>query len=333
MGCCNSRLPEIDANLMRTAEVKRTEENMNYPESKHELPRIEEECKEYSDVRRADETSLIIKDQLTNNLVCCEKNDINEINTLSKIEFDESFKNNYIQITLYPSKTLYETNIYVKKGEVIYFSVSGLWKMLPYLDYVNEKGHVTCSFLENFGSLLGKIGNDVFQIKNESYYRCIETGILYLYPFTLDTDINPSGYLNVKVSGGLYISSKITFDKIILSEFEGKNYKFFKIGESFLDQLVDIQSSCKLTFSVRGKWRLFPNEDFIFNGYNNLNVDCNGFPLGSIIFQLEEEKNIITDELIYLSKGKGTGKIYVNIGNWIVQPEGYIFIIIEIENN
>jgi hypothetical protein len=324
--CCSTKSSyEVEENLMREGLVKRTEENTKYSECKQDLPQEELDYKEEPDCKNPEANSIVKVKDSTNFI---ENEEKVESITLRKLRFEEKH-NNFTQISLYPSKTLFETKIYVIKGEVIYFSVSGLWKMVPYLDFVDEKGHENCTILENFGALCGKIGNDIFKIENDTCYNCIETGILYLFPHTLDSLIQPSGHLIIKVSGGNYISSSSNFDYIILREFEGKNCQYVKICENSLSHEINIQAKSKMTFSVRGKWRLFNNEIFISKGYDDLSIECEGFPFGCIIFEFEGEKNIVTDNFVFKSNTDGKGKIFANVGNWIVQPEGNLYILFE----
>jgi hypothetical protein len=324
--CCTTKSSsEIEENLMREGLAKRTEENTKYSECKQDLPQQELDYKDEPDSKNPDVNSIVKVKDSTNFI---ENEEKLEIKTLRKLRFEEKH-NNFYQITLHPSKTLFDTKIYVIKGEVIYFSVSGLWKMQPYLDFVDEEGHENCTILENFGALCGKIGNEIFKIENDGSYNCIETGILYLFPFTLDTLIQPSGHLLIKVSGGNYISSSSNFDNIILREFEGKNCQYVKIGENSLSHEIDVQFGSKMTFSVRGKWRLFNNENFISKGYDDLSIECEDFPFGCIIFEYEGKKNTITDNFVFNSNTDGKGKIFANVGNWIVQPEGDLLILIE----
>lgn len=326
-GCCSTKSAEFEENLMREALSKRTEENTKYSEARQDLPQEELYYKEESD-SKYQEINSIVEVKGCNKFI--ENEEKVELKSSIKLRFEDKH-NDFTQITLYPSNTLFETNIYVIKGEVINFSVSGLWKMVPYLDFVDEKGHQNCSILENLGALCGQIGKEIFKIENNSSYNSIDTGILYLFPHTLDSLIQPSGNLIINVSGGNHISSNSTLDKLILREFEGKNYQNVKIDEKLLSHDINLQLGSKMTFFVRGKWRLFKNENFRSKGYDDPSIESDGFPLGCVIFEYAGEKNIVTDNFIFNCKSNGVGKIYANLGNWIVQPEGDLYVIIETE--
>ncbi|OJJ21077.1 hypothetical protein BKI52_10930 [marine bacterium AO1-C] len=112
------------------------------------------------------------------------------------------------------TKKMAITNIYFKKGENLFISVSGTWTFKKPMARVNYHGHNALGTINqygNLGALLGQIGEgDPFIIQTGGSLIAKNDGRLKLFANITDQYMNDrsAGVLNVIVRGGKKMSSE-----------------------------------------------------------------------------------------------------------------------------
>jgi len=231
-------------------------------------------------------------------------------------------KKPYVDVTIKATEPETETKIFVKKDEKVNFVVlGGKWKMYPHLDQVDVEGHKNYLNEINFGAMYGKIGGDIFQIKNNTSFKCRTPGILFLFPNLNEiTNAHPSGEINMRIYGGVKYEDLNHLDKLENEDMR----KTFTIVESSdtKGKVIDVTSGQKVVFTVKGKWRFWKDHEFTdFNGYEGSNLE-NNLNVGALIGEIGKTSFVIRDNLEFTFKEAGKLRIYPNVGKTFVEPEG-----------
>jgi hypothetical protein len=141
--------------------------------------------------------------------------------------------------------------------------------------------------------------------------------------------IEPSGSINIRIAGGHLFSDFDSLREIQKKEFQPENEYMEPIylsGFKNDEHRIQVEKGKKLTFYVRGRWRLFSDQDFVESGYDDKSCLNRGYPLGCLIFEQGGKRTIITDGLVHNCESDGTALVSSNVGNWILSREGFISV-------
>ncbi len=181
-------------------------------------------------------------------------------------------------INVYPTGKMQTSGLYVKKGDVIKFEVSGEWTLWDKYKPVGGEGHqFIANEYGNWGALLGKIGNgQSFVIGKSKEITSQDEGVLYLYPnkglYKLE---NQSGSLSVKINGGLPITdfkNQLTTNGIKVS---------FNPKDKIVITDLFVESGDKIDIYAFGEWTMW---DGIYQevGPEGHEFSTNGIPWGKL---------------------------------------------------
>lgn len=153
-------------------------------------------------------------------------------------------------INVYPTGKMQTSGLYIKKGDLLKFEVSGEWTLWDKYKPVGGEGHqFVANEYGNWGTLLGKIGNGgIFIIGKGKEITSKDEGVLYLFPNKGVYKVeNQNGSLSVKINGGVPINDfknqlsasgvQISFnpkDKIVITDLfveSGDKIEIFAFGE------------------------------------------------------------------------------------------------------
>jgi uncharacterized protein YkwD len=157
-------------------------------------------------------------------------------------------------VNIYPVEKMQTAGIYVKKGEILKFEVTGQWSLWNKYKPVGGEGHqFIANEFGNWGALLGKIGNgEPFIIGNGREITSEYEGVLYLFPNKgIYKTENHSGNLTVSIEGGLNIQD---FKNQLSSS--GNKYSLNANDKIIITDLY-IEAGEKLEIYAFGEWTMW----------------------------------------------------------------------------
>ena len=256
-----------------------------------------------------------------------------EKNKLNRTDSINSSRKTEISVEAKARDKLTQSTIYIFKNVNIKFTVSGTWKFLRNEKNVDYNGHKDILLNGNhyLGELLGKVGQEIFLVTDNLEKKFKESGQLYLYPNIGEVAIEPSGSIKVKVLGGEEISQKKLVEDYEKKDFPSEKYSFFEVNATQLseDYPLYLSKGDKIKFFVRGIWSFDKGSFVDCNGHSDLGNNNEGYNIGQLMGQVGDQTFAIKDNFSLISKDSGQLFLYPNVGQFELEPSGYIRVYVE----
>lgn len=234
-------------------------------------------------------------------------------------------------INVYPTGKMQASGLYIKKGDLLKFEVSGEWTLWDKYKPVGGEGHqFVANEYGNWGTLLGKIGNGgVFLIGKGKEITSRDEGVLYLFPNKgVYKAENQSGNLSVKINGGLPIND---FKNQLIAS--GVQISFNPKDKVIITDLF-VESGDKIEIYAFGEWTMW---DGIYQevGPGGHEFNSNGIPWGKLyggigtsygefteIFPIGEKTQLVVTK-------SGIISLFPYLDNYISNEKGNLEIFIK----